>query len=399
MPKSLSTGLKAAAQLFFLGVVGLTLYSCVQRPAERGQATLEGLQGPPVVRVALGKYFPAEGNSAVIAVEGEYRVASSRSGGVLHHGSSLAASVTMPGRKGGLLIGTQAFSERDLRILPAFDGSLKVGDRFYRGALRVVATDENRLLLVNEVPMEAYIAGVLGAEMPLDYPRAALEAQAVAARSYALFEIRQAEKDGRSELWHVLDDTRSQVYAGTLRDTEKARAVVASTRGVVLLSGGNLFCTYFHSTCGGSTERADLFFPVPQMAPLSGRPCEYCAGSRWSAWQAEIPKQDLCARLGVKDVSGLAIVEKTPGIHALRIQAGGKSWNGLDFRLAVGPDRLFSTAFDVEDRGASYLFRGRGYGHGVGLCQVGSRGMAELGYEASDILNYYYPSAEILRVY
>jgi stage II sporulation protein D len=399
VPKSLAGILKAVAQLVFLAVIGLALYSCAARPVERGRATLPGMQGPPVVRVALGQYFPAASNSAVVSVEGEYRVAASSGGAQLHHGSSLAPAIVMPNPRGGLLVGRQAFADRDLRILPAFDGSLKVGDRFYRGSLRALVNDEGRLMLVNEVPLESYVAGVLGAEMPLDYPRAALEAQAVAARTYALYEIRQAEIDGRAELWHVLDDTRSQVYSGTLRETEKARSVVDATRGVALLAGGHLFCAYFHSTCGGHTEPAQLFFDVPGMAPLSGRPCPYCEKGKWSRWEVEISKQDLCARLAVKDVSRLRIGEKAPGIHALRVDAGGRSWNGVEFRLKVGPNVLPSTAFDVEDRGASYVFRGKGYGHGVGLCQVGCKGMAELGYEATEILRYYYPSAEVLKVY
>ncbi|NUN49603.1 MAG: SpoIID/LytB domain-containing protein [Candidatus Brocadiae bacterium] len=391
--------LKATFQLACLGALGLSLYSCTTRPPERGRATIQGIQGPPVVRVALGKYFPAAGNTAPVAVEGEYRVVSARSGAQLHHGTALAAGAVAADRAGGIAVGVHRFPERDLRIVPVFDGTLKVGDRFYRGTLRAVVSDEGRLLLVNEVPLESYIAGVLGAEMPLDYPRAALEAQAVAARTYALFEMRRADQDGRSELWHVLDDTRSQVYSGTLRETEKARTVVQATRGVALLSGGRLFCAYFHSTCGGHTEAADLFFDVPRMSPLAGRPCEYCGKGKWSNWEVEIPKKDIAAKLGVKDVSGLRISQKTEGIHALKVEAGGQSWNGLAFRLAVGPDRLPSTAFDVEDRGANFAFRGRGYGHGVGMCQVGTKGMAELGYDSTEILRFYYPSAELLRLY
>jgi stage II sporulation protein D len=398
VPRSVVSTFKALLQLAFLGLVGMTLYSCTARPPEQGRASLEGVQGPPVVRVALGKYFPAGAEGADIAVEGEYRIVSVRSGAVLHRGKSLAAAALKPSAH-GLSLGHLTILERDVRFEPSFDGDLRVGDRGYRGALRALATDEKKLLLVNEVPMESYISGVLGAEMPLDYPRAALEAQAVAARTYALYEIRQAEKDGRAELWHVMDDTRSQVYAGTMRDTEKARNIVAGTRGVVLLSGGQVFCSYFHSTCGGHTEPADLFFPVPRLAPLSGRPCEFCTRGKWSSWEAVFTKKEVCARLGVGNVSGLRISEKAPGIHALRIEAGGRTWNGVEFRLAVGADRLYSTAFDVEDLGDRYRFRGRGYGHGVGMCQVGARGMADLGYDATEILRFYYPSSDLLRIY
>ncbi|MCE9584999.1 MAG: SpoIID/LytB domain-containing protein [Planctomycetes bacterium] len=399
MPRSVSSLVKAAAQLTFLAVVGAALYSCTMRPVPRGTATLPGLQGPPVVKVALSRHFPAAGNTVGVEIEGEYRVASSRSGAVLHHGTSLAGAAVAVNPKGGMTVGRDTFPERDLRILPAFDGTLKVGERFYRGSLRAMTNEQGKLLLVNEVPMESYLAGVLGAEMPLDYPQAALEAQAVAARTYALFEIRQAELDGRAELFHVFDDTRSQVYSGTLRETEKARAVIAATRGVALLSGGRLFCAYFHSTCGGHTEPAHLFFDVPQMAPLSGRSCEYCKEGKWRRWEVSFTKAELCQKLGVKDVSKLRVAEKAPGIHALRVEAGGRSWNGMEFRLLVGADRLPSTAFEVEDKGANYVFRGTGYGHGVGMCQVGCKGMAELGYESTEILKFYYPSAEVLKVY
>lgn len=399
MARKTTSFLKAAIQLAVFTFAAAALYSCTTRPVDRANATLPGLNGPPVVRVALSRYFPAGPDGASVAVDGEYKVLSGRSGNLLVHGKTLNAALLVPAGKGALKLGAQPVPERDVRIVPAFDGTLKVGERFYRGSLRALVNDDGKLLLVNEVPLESYIGGVLGAEMPLDYPRAALEAQAVAARTYALHEIRQSELDGRNELFHVFDDTRSQVYAGTLRETDKARAVVAATRGVTLLSGGRLFCAYFCSTCGGHTEPAQLFFDVPAISPLAGRPCEYCEGGKWRRWNVTLSKADMCAKLGVKDVSKLRVAEKAPGIHALRIEAGGRSWNGLEFRLLVGADKLPSTAFEVEDRGDVYAFRGTGYGHGVGMCQVGSKGMAELGYEAAEILKFYYPSAEVMKVY
>jgi SpoIID/LytB domain protein len=161
----------------------------------------------------------------------------------------------------------------------------------YRGVLRIIAT--TKVDVINELPIESYLRGVVPAEMPTSWPAAALEAQSVAARSYAARRLRPGVST-----WDVYDDTRSQVYRGSLREATATNIAVVGTAGKVLRSGDAFANTVFHSTGGGATEHNENVFVSSTGAKVAGTVSylrgsldraadgtKYDAASPWIKWK------------------------------------------------------------------------------------------------------------------
>lgn len=337
----------------------------------------------------------------------------------------------------GILVGSRSTGRQDLLIHGPREGFVTLGEDRYRGNFRILQVSASALRVVNLVRLEDYLSGVVGSEMTSSWPEAALEAQAIAARTYALYEIEKSagripplpgiREKQRDPTYDLADDVRSQAYHGMRAESEKTRRAVRDSFGVVLQYVGQPLPAMYHSTCGGHTERAHLFFPVPDIPPLAGRPCGFCEDSPHSRWKVRIPKAEIQQKLralrsfsqgesgaasgleaavgGPFEVHSLGVLERAPGGRALRLELRDRSdrqrrkISGVEFRLSLGPQRLRSLAFEPKDLGAEIEFEGSGWGHGVGLCQYGARGMAAKGHNARDILRHYYPAAEIVRLY
>jgi stage II sporulation protein D len=293
-----------------------------------------------------------------------------------------------------------------VRVVAKQSGTLVVNGTTYRGDLIVrAATQPPGLLVVNRANLEEYVAGVVGSEMPLLFPEQALRAQAVASRTYALYALRSREADA----FDVADDQSSQVYRGLANETDRARKVTLDTLGVILTYRGRVFNSYFHSTCGGETIPASWVFGEAPIPPLSGAPCGFCADSKYYRWRASVTRVDLAAKLAkegfpVGRVDRVEVLERGPAGHVALVRilhAGGEvRVKGAKLRAILGTSAVRSTAFDIEDPGGDAIaLAGRGWGHGVGLCQFGARGMAQAGYDALAILRRYYPAAELVRIY
>jgi len=352
--------------------------------------------GPsPVIRVALARQKTA----VPIAVDGPYRILSGKE--VVLEGTRLE-EVEVRCDAHGLRLGRTPTGRKRLHLHPENDGTLVVAGKSVRGTL-VLIHGSGGVTAVNHVPLESYVAGVLGAEMPLRFPEAALAAQSVAARSYALYH--QRRRRGRGD-YDVRDDTSSQVYRGMAVETPKARRVVRSTRGVVVTYEGRVLQTYFHSTCGGGTVPAKWVFGEKDIPPFRGAPCDYCRESRYYRWTTRLPAAKVAAALAAKGVKPpirrVSVSRPGPRGHADRIRlehAGGTTeLSSRAFRKAIGPRHLRSTRFRISLEGDQVVIRGGGWGHGVGLCQWGARGMALEGKSGREILAHYYPGATLVRL-
>lgn len=256
------------------------------------------------------------------------------------------------------------------------------------------------LVVVNELPLERYVVGVLRAEVGERWPPEALRAQAVAIRTYAAYHrMLNAGKP-----FHLVASTAHQLYAGRVPPGSTAWAAVEETAGQVLLWEGALFPAFYHAESGGYTEDPRLVFAARNMPALRPVVCPFSAGSPHYAWTLELRLSDLGELLrrhgvDVGRVTGLEVAERSPSLRALSVVVRGTRdvarVRGSDFRRMVGYDTLRSTLFAVTVSGDTAYFAGRGYGHGVGLCQWGARGMAEQGYSARQILEFYYPGATL----
>lgn len=314
-----------------------------------------------------------------------------------------AAGIVVQGRDTGA-------SALRLRPLSTFD----LDGRRYRGRL-LLRRRGARLECVNEVDLETYIAGVIGNEVGPHAEPATYRAQAVTARTYAY--MRLASPDAAQREWHVYDDARSQVYTGThvppeygITYEEMARRA-QETRGVILTWRGRPFPTYYASTCGGHTTEAATSNLDPGHAAevLRGVPCGHCGTSKYFEWTSQVRDADLLAAL-----KRLKRPVASP-IHAVAVSRRGRGGWAAEVSLRAGPGRrvttmpgtVFRTAArlrshnirDIRRVRGGWEIRGRGWGHGVGMCQWGAIEMGRKGATETEILRFYYPGVAFTKVY
>lgn len=285
-----------------------------------------------------------------------------------------------------------------VQVIPARGRVAGVAGRNYRGAL-VLRVDGGRLAAINRLSLEQYLYGVLPREVPHDWPAEALKAQAVAARTYAVSRISRA-----TGLAYDLEDTvLSQVYGGFDAERPGTNRAVDATRGEVMRYAGQPIVAYFHSHSGGRTEDPAFVWGA-RLPYLVSKDDPYSLKTGTMRWSAEFTKAEidrkLAGELPVGRFKALRIVRRN-GARAELVRVEGErrslqlSANRL--RLLLGPAKLKSTAFTVEQTRAGLRFVGRGYGHGVGLSQWGAMAMAKSGAAYRSILSFYYQGVNIER--
>lgn len=368
------------------------------------------LSGPPTIRVSVLRSVP----SATVAVEGPYQIVEVASQRVLRSGDYLPPT-SVTGYERAFKIGTTTTNASVLRVIAADPGGVTLRDVRYRtehasqisfrGELELRRT-AGKIDVLNIVDLETYLAGVLGSEAPLRWPDEALRAQAIASRSYALYQV----KMNKTKDYDVVATIGDQKYLGTRAELPKSRRICDETRGIVLFYDNHLFPTYFHSTCGGHTEEVSFLLDSRSIEPLKGVQCPYCDESKYfEEWTVRIKEQDIRSKLKAAGIKVGRIVDIAPTgevgpggrprMLEIRHTGGTTKMKAYTFRLTVGSTKLLNTRFRTTKIGDMFEFRGNGYGHGIGMCQFGAMGQAKRGKSAVDILEYYYPGAELVRIY
>ena len=280
-------------------------------------------------------------------------------------------------------------------------GNIEIGGRKYVGEFFIHRDASGLLTLVDVLPIEEYLVGLVASEMPTDWPLEAVKAQAVSSRTYALYQLGVRQAGGSSAIYDVESTVMDQVYLGA-RGGDRARRAVEETKGEVLKYHGELFKSFFSSSCGGMTESAINVWGEKGRFPLIKD--RYCERSPNNTWTYSVPRQELSARLNsagfaVGRIESVQVErrDKNPRAATLVIGTGGQTLflQGSDFRKAMGFDKIKSTWFDARLEGERVTFSGHGYGHGVGMCQWGAKGMADEGKTYREILKFYYPGARI----
>lgn len=280
-------------------------------------------------------------------------------------------------------------------------GPHRVEGRRYRGTVGV-EPGPSGLRVVNELPVDAYVAGTLLGEVHESWGEAVLQAQSVAIRTYALH--RRARAGSRA--WDVEADTRGQVYLGLDGESEKAWDAVRATAGQVLTWNGEVILAAFHGTAGGRTASAAEVWgrEVPYLASVAVEGEEL---SPDTYWRAPVSAGELAAALAelgheVGAVQRVAIAERTPSGRCASLRVSGTAGEAevpaTALRRALGERRLRSTLFDVRSTADGVVFVGSGHGHGVGMSQWGARAMAERGASYRAILGRFYPGARLVPV-
>jgi SpoIID/LytB domain protein len=249
------------------------------------------------------------------------------------------------------------------------------------------------------IPLETYVARVLAGEAARESPPAALEALAIAIRTFAVVNRGLHNADG----FDVCDQTHCQVVRTATPVTERA---AMATAGRVLMLHGVPVPIYYSASCGGHTEIPSAVWPnAKDPSYLPSQPDDACGGA--PVWSADLDAADLArafraAGFRGEHLSDLRILSRDSSGRVARLRLAGMTpdeVSGQDLRSVAGRtlgwQHIKSTAFELEHEGSRFRFSGHGYGHGVGMCVIGSVNLAAGGKTAAQILNRYFPGLEI----
>lgn len=283
----------------------------------------------------------------------------------------------------------------------------------------------NRFDVINHVAMEQYLPGVLTKELYPNWHPSAFRAQAIAARSYAMFERHR----NRAKHYDVESTVASQAYAGA---NANARAIVGvrDTQGMLIAYEGQVVPAYYSSCCGGTGQDAAAAFGGVDMIPLRGaQRGDWCRESKYFRWgPIDRDTKTLAARIAAWGKANDHVLARLRSIHSIAVTQLSSAGRPAQFTITesdgglyrVGPETFrFACNYQGEglpglrdesilrsshvtavvSGGVTKFVDGRGFGHGVGMCQWGAQAMAVKGIGAYEIVGFYYPRAGIVKVY
>ncbi len=278
-----------------------------------------------------------------------------------------------------------------------------IGSRWYRGRVYLVPTGKG-ITAVNYVDLEQYLASVLGSEMNGNWPQEALKAQAVAARSYAVYKL-QGAKSNVNQTFDLGDTAQWQVYNGVQSESTGTQQAVQATAGQVLVYHNQVVEAYFHSSAGGCTEGSENVWSEP-LPYFQSRQVGFDDGTPVSEWSKTFSASELSSRFGVGNIQRIEFSKTTPvcgRVTEMKIvgDRGAKTFKGaedvqaaLDLRSALFKMTAQPIAGKAGGKSAvQYVVNGRGFGHGVGMSQWGAYNMARKGMKYNEILPQYYIGA------
>ena len=397
------------------------------------QARRSGVDGPG--RLAVPDALPPEPSAPVVRVRvtrgtvREIRLSTTGPYRVLVDGRQVASGARLPGVRarrveGTWRIGNQSFTGRVIRLQPQGGSYLYVGPKGYRGELYLHPDGADGLLAVNHLDLESYLAGVLSSELYARWPDETYKAQAVAARTFALY---HKLRGGGQRVYDLVSDTNWQVYGGFSAETPPARQAVQATRGQVLTHRRNgrdeVFMAQYSACNGGWVNGARVIRAAADTEPLAGGQRDphgrSCPRFTWPT--VRVSKQQAYAALmrcypSMASLGGLAAlrpVEVTDYGRVVWLDVLGRNGRSEriraeDLRIAMVTNQdlvpqakaLYSMNCRIVDLGSHLEFRdGKGFGHGVGLSQWGAYDKARAGWSATEILAFYYPGAKVRTLY
>jgi len=322
-------------------------------------------------------------------------------------------------------IGNVPAGSGELWIQPAPGDNIQINGQPYRGLYRLVPVSTGKFDVINDVDLDSYLKGVLSAELFPRWHIEAYKAQAIAARTYALF---HAKTDGANRNFDVYSDTRSQVYGGISAETDKSRQATEDTAGVVLAYGPpgdeHIFETYFSACCGGISQSGYDALGAPNIEPLMaqnvGTMCNASPKFNWGP--IVIAKTELTRRIKtwgarkdnpIKDMGQLERIDiylvnqyRRP-VRFLITDNRGMSYSlsseqtrqACNADAGDGPTLPSSFCNPVSEQDTIAFVEGHGSGHGVGLCQLCTEARAEQGMSAEQILAAAFPKSVLKRAY
>lgn len=281
----------------------------------------------------------------------------------------------------------------ELIIEPKDDGYVWIGDRWYRGKTRLIRQDSG-LTAINYVDLEQYLYSVVGAEAVSTWPIEALKAQAVAARSYALYK----RNTSSSSIYDVDTTVGTQVYKGLDTEYTTTHKAVNGTLGQIMTYDNKVILAAFHSSSGGHTENVEDVWT--SSLPYLRAVVDYDQKSPVFEWQKIFPVSQIQTLVaGIGTIKGLQPAEMTPYGRVVTMKVTGDRGtvmvSGKDIRSTLD---LRSTLFRISTDGHNLKVQGRGFGHGLGLSQWGAYFLAKQGVSYNQILAHYYQNTRLTQL-
>ena len=271
------------------------------------------------------------------------------------------------------------------------NGNSLVNGVYYTGKIEVWK-GKNGLYIINELPLEDYIKDVVIAEVGKSWEIEAIKTQAVVARTYAVY---YKEARGNS-CYHITSSVLHQAYKGN-SPNERIAYAVEETSGEILTFDGKPIEALYHSTCGGKTEVPEDVFSksYPYLRSVESN----CQSSPYWVWERDIPLSEIEKGLNISGIKEIEIKSYTSTGRVKELEINTESEQIIlgsnEFRRLLGWQRVPSTNFSMVIDGDSIIFKGKGHGHGIGLCQWSTLEMAKKGKNYREILSFFYPGTEI----
>ncbi|MDR2813324.1 MAG: SpoIID/LytB domain-containing protein [Prevotellaceae bacterium] len=253
------------------------------------------------------------------------------------------------------------------------------------------ARDGSGLLIINQLDEHFYLSGVVEAETGCTAKPEFFKTQAILSRTYLYAHFNRHGKDG----FNLCDGVHCQAYKGLLTRCRRIRAAVGETEGTIVIDREKRPITpSFHANCGGQTCHSENVWreKLPYLRSIRDEHCKYQVGARWQKRIALSEWRDYMSKNGIR-VKNPRQLEFEQPLRKKYYEVNGKKVELTKVRHRFG---LRSTFFDVRIAGGEALLTGKGYGHGVGLCQEGAMQMAEKGMTCENILRHYYKNTRLI---
>jgi stage II sporulation protein D len=340
---------------------------------------------------------------AVIASDGGLSVRPPGSGaGSPYVAPDVTTALDIRPSGGGLLLAGAIQAPGILEVSPAQHFPLSVDGKRFRGSAIVQSNGDGTLDVINVVDLEQYLYGVVGSEMDSDWPSAALEAQAIVARTFAVAHLGTREWLG----YDLSAGEQDQAYSGMETETPAVTRAVDATRGKVLVYNGDLVHAYYSDSDGGYTSPGDAL--ADSQAYLQAVPDPYCRPSSNDRWTVDVPIDAFAAAFAARygDLGTITAVHPGGADTSGRLETvtilgmlDSREIPATVFRSLAGNRLVRSTRIDsIALIGGAIRVSGSGFGHGVGMAQCGARGMAQAGKSVEEILHFYYRGAELAEI-
>lgn len=284
-------------------------------------------------------------------------------------------------------------------LVESIGSALLVDGSPYRGMIEL-HNSLGKISIINILKMNEYLYGVVPCEIPGGWPSEAIKAQAVAARTYTYHHLMN-----RKKTLYDLDATTSfQVYKGLSAEAKNTNSAVDETSGYIAVYNNRPIAAFFHSTCGGSTMDDKFIWNGDDSPYLESVKCGYCKDSPYYKWEEKLSLYEIRHNLnnkykGIGPITGISLKRQGARVDSVIIQHknGVLTLSGNEFRLLFPENKIKSMYFTSGKTRDGIILQGNGWGHGVGMCQWGAKGMAAAGADYKAILMHYYKGVSIIN--